>query len=139
MSLTNLVQHLYFEQYLRQVARATARQGGVTTYVQKRQFLAPIDAWHFPKYPGRTSILAPATPLVPALRHFIIANEYIWREPDCWLGTWINPATHCCYLDITTYLVDLEEARRVALELSVREGRAIVALYNAKRNQTVYL
>lgn len=139
MSLSNLIKRLRFERYVRHVAQATLVQGGVTTDVQTRRFVGPMDAWHFPKYPGRTTILSPTTPLVPALRHFITVNQHAWCEPECWLGTWIHPLTRCSYLDITTNCSDLNEARRMALELSLREGRAIVALYNAKRNQTVYL
>jgi hypothetical protein len=68
-----------------------------------------------------------------------MANEPLLGETDCWLGTWINPQTQHCYLDITTSHPDLNEARRIALEISDREGRRIVALYNSKQNKTIYL
>jgi hypothetical protein len=41
--------------------------------------------------------------------------------------------------DITTSVLDLQEARKMAVEISNRQGRKIVAPYNAKRNETVYL
>jgi hypothetical protein len=76
---------------------------------------------------------------VEALKSFISANETFLREPDCWLGTWINPQTRCLYLDITTSCRDLDEARKLALDISAHEGRRIVAIYNSKRKETVYL
>jgi hypothetical protein len=61
------------------------------------------------------------------------------READSWLGTWINPHTGEYYLDITTSRQDLAEAQATARAISLREGRKIVALYNSKLDQTVYL
>ena len=61
------------------------------------------------------------------------------QEPDVWLGTWINPNTKYCYLDITTIYPTLEEAKREAFLRSMQESRTIVAIYNFKQNQTVYL
>ena len=43
------------------------------------------------------------------------------------------------YLDITTSRKDLDEARKEAIERGKQDGRRIVALYNSKRDQTVYL
>jgi hypothetical protein len=83
--------------------------------------------------------LPPEADLVEALKSFISTNEGFLREPDCWLGTWINPRTRCFYLDITTSCKDLDEARRLALEISAREGRKIVAIYNSVRKEIVYL
>ena len=77
--------------------------------------------------------------MVDELKKFIRANEPLLREPDCWLGTWINPQTHCFYLDIATSVSDLDEAKKIALETGIREGRKIVALHNSERNEIVYL
>lgn len=128
-----------FEQYIQEVARATFEQGGTASRLEGSRLLPLLDTWQFPKYPGRTVILPPTTDLVEALKRFISANEMFLREPDCWLGTWINPQTGCFYLDITTSRDDLDEARRLALEISAREGRKIVAIYNSWRRETVYL
>lgn len=128
-----------FERYLLEVAIATLDNGGTASRVGDYQLLPPIDAWQFPKYPARTIILAPHADLVEGLRDFILSNETYLSEPDCWLGTWINPQTQCVYLDITTSCHDLEAARNIALEISEREGRRIVALYNSSRRETVYL
>jgi hypothetical protein len=40
---------------------------------------------------------------------------------------------------VATSCADLEQARRLARDISRREGRKIVALYNSQRGQTVYL
>jgi hypothetical protein len=77
--------------------------------------------------------------LTDELKNFILANEPFLREPDCWLGTWVNPQTEQFYLDIVTSCDDFDEARKLALDFSHREGRKIVAIYNAKREQTIYL
>jgi hypothetical protein len=127
------------EKYIQQVARATLEKGGTGSTLAGYQLLPRTDTWQFPKYPGRTVILPPETDLVEALKSFISANEKLLREPDCWLGTWINPQTYCFYLDITTSCNELNEAKKMALEISAREGRRIVAIYNSRRKETVYL
>jgi hypothetical protein len=128
-----------FEIYIQNVARATFEHGGTASKLQGYELLPLMDAWQFPKYPSKTVILPPETDLVEALKSFISTNETFLREPECWLGTWINPRTLCFYLDITTSCKDLDEARRLALEISAREGRRIVAIYNSRRKEIVYL
>jgi hypothetical protein len=128
-----------FEKYVLNVATATLEKGVTASKLDTYQFLAPVDAWGFPKYPGRTVILPPEADLVEALKAFITDNESALREADSWLGTWINPHTGQYYLDITTSRQDLAEARATARAISLREGRKIVALYNSKLDQTVYL
>ena len=128
-----------FEKYIQDVAFATLQNGGTASKLNGNRLLPPMDVWQFPKYPGRTLILPPEANLTEELKHFILANESFLREPDCWLGTWINPKTRCFYLDITTGCADLETARQIALEISEREGRRIVAIYNSMRRETVYL
>ena len=128
-----------FENYILKVVRATFEQGGTTSQLEGYELLPLMDAWQFPKYPSRTVILPPQADLVEGLKNFISANELFLRETDCWLGTWIHPQTNCFYLDITTSCKDLHEARRMALEISAREGRRIVAIYNSMRKETIYL
>ncbi len=128
-----------FEKYVLEVAIATLERGGVTSKLNTYQLLAPVDAWDFPKYPAKTVILPPNVDLLGELKKFIQANEQCLQEPDCWLGTWINPHTQYYYLDITTTCSDLDEARQKAIAVSYKEGRKIVAMYNSKRDQTVYL
>lgn len=128
-----------FEKYVLEVAIATLEPGGVASRPDTYQFLPPTDSWSFPKYPGRTAILPPHVDLVAELKAFIAANKPLLREPDCWLGTWINPQTNHFYLDVATACDDLDEARRSALEVSTCDGRKIVALYHSKRKDPVYL
>jgi hypothetical protein len=139
MQFQSRLARTHFEKYVLEVAIATLDNGGVASRLDTYEFLPPVDAWSFPKYPARTAILPPDVDLVDALKTFISANEGFLREPDCWLGTWINPRTHYFYLDIATGCADLDEARSMALEISEREGRKIVALYNSERKETVYL
>ena len=130
---------LKLEVFIEDIAAATLQNGGAAFRLETCQFLPPLDVWTFPKYPGRTTILPSNVNLLEALKVFISVNEQFLREPDCWLGTWIHPENHDFYLDITTGCADLDTARKMALEASRREGRKIVALYNSKRNETIYL
>jgi hypothetical protein len=139
MQFQSQLAQYYFEKYVLEVAIATLEHGVAASKLDTYQFLSPVDAWGFPKYPGKTAILPPDVDLVDELKTFITVNEALLRESDCWLGTWINPRTEYFYLDITTSHPDLNQAKRMALEISEREGRMIVALYNSKRNETIYL
>lgn len=133
------VQQYYYEKYLLDVSIATLERGGVTSNVDTYEFLGAIDAWGFPKYPGKTVVLAPDAPIVEELRRFILENSRELREPGSWLGTWVHPLTHCCYLDITGLAPCLEDARAEASRRSQQERREVVALYHFKYQQTVYL
>jgi hypothetical protein len=139
MQLQSQLTDYALDKYIQEIAVATFEHGGTASKLEGYELLPLMDTWQFPKYPARTVILPPETDLAQELKHFISANETFLREPDCWLGTWIHPQTRCFYLDITTSCKDLSEARRLALEISMREGRRIVALYNSKRRETIYL
>lgn len=128
-----------FQRYVRQVATATMAYGMTASKIDTYAFLQPVDAWGFPKYPGKTVILPAEADLIQALASFITTNGVFLSEADAWLGTWINPNTQHCYLDITTSRTSLEEARWVATEIGAQQGRRIVALYNSLHDQTAYL
>jgi hypothetical protein len=128
-----------FDQYLKKVAGGTRKNGGTASKLKTREFLPAMDVWSFPKYPARTAILPPTVDLTHELHKFIERNKAVLDEEDCWLGTWINPQSGDYYLDVATGIADLAEARRTAMEISVADGRRIVALFNAKRNETVFL
>jgi len=128
-----------FEKYILEVAIATLEKGGAVSKLDTYQISPPVDDWKFPKYPGKTAILSPKVDLVEELKNFILANEPFLREPDCWLGTWIHPQTQHFYIDIATSHSNLEEARKMALEIGAGEGRKVVAIYNSERDETVYL
>jgi len=128
-----------YEQYISQIAAITLKDGGAAFKLDSCQFLERMDIWAFPKYPSRTAILPRGINLIEALRDFISINEQCLQEPDCWLGTWIHPQTGDFYLDIATGCRDFDEARLQALEASQHDGRKIVAVYNSKRRQTIYL
>lgn len=128
-----------FAKYISEVAARTMAQGGTASKPKTREFLPAMDVWSFPKYPSRTAILPQTVDLAHELREFIQRNEAVLNEEDCWLGTWIHPRTGDYYLDVATGVADLTEARRVAMKVSAMEGRRVVALFNAKRNETVFL
>ena len=129
----------HFEKYILEIAIITLEMGGSESNPETYQIFPPVDEWKFPKYPSKTAILSPETDLVGELKTFILSNELFLQESDCCLGTWVHPQTRYFYLDIITSPQDLEEAKKMALEISSREGRKIVALYNSERNETVYL
>ncbi len=133
------LERYYFERYVLDVAITTLEKGGSASKLDTYQFLTPVDAWGFPKYPGKTAILSSNVDLVQELKVFILAHRSVLLETDSWLGTWIHPSTHDYYLDITTSRKDLDDARKEAIERGKQDGRKIVALYNSKREQTVYL
>jgi hypothetical protein len=128
-----------FAEYVSEVAAQTVEQGGTASKPKTREFLPAMDVWSFPKYPARTAILPQTVDLTHELHKFIEHNKAVLDEEDCWLGTWINPQSGDYYLDVATGIADLAEARRVAMKVSAMEGRRIVALFNAKRNETVFL
>ncbi len=133
------LERLYFEKYVLEVCIATIERGGVTSKIDTHQFFSSSEAWGIPKYPDKTVILPPGTNLPQQITTFISINEGCLKEPDCWLGTWINPSTGNCYLDITAIYSCLEDARREAIFLSQNAQRKIVALYDFKHEETVYL
>ncbi len=130
---------MHFGKYVLDVCIATIERGGVTSKIDTGQFFSSTEAWGLPKYPDKTVILPPGADLPQQITAFISMNEAYLREPDCWLGTWINPSTGNCYLDITAIYSCLEDARREAIFLSQNAQRKIVALYDFKREETVYL
>jgi hypothetical protein len=123
-----------FEKYLLDLCIVTLEQGGVTSNMLTRQLLPPIDAWCVPKYPERTLILSPGANLLLGLKEFVQRNQTALHHSETWLGTWINPFTHCCHLDVTELYPSLDEAR-----LKAQMHSQVLALYNVKHNQTVYL
>lgn len=129
----------YFEKYILDVSIATLERGGVTSKMATYQFLTSIDAWGLPKHPGKTVILTPDANIAEGLAQFIQNNEEHLYEQDAWLGTWINPRTLCCHLDITVICLSFEDAKREALRRSKQESRDILALYNFKYGKTVYM
>ncbi|MBO0779673.1 MAG: hypothetical protein J2P37_12685 [Ktedonobacteraceae bacterium] len=139
MQFDTWLERYYFEKYILDVAIGTLEQGGVTSNVATYQFLPPIDAWGIPKYPGKTVILTPEANIAEGLVQFIERHHDHLCEADTWLGTWVNPQTRCCHLDITVIYSRLEDAKREAWQRGLQERRNVVALYNFKHGQTVFL
>jgi len=130
---------ILFEEYIAKVAAQTLERGGSASKPQTQTFLPAVDLWCFPKYPARTAILPSTADLMIELKRFILTNETFWSEPDCWLGTWVNPQTGDYYLDIATGYESLTEAREKASHFGAAEGRQVVALFNPKKDQTIFL
>ena len=127
------------EEYILRVVSKTIKHGGSASRPGEENFLPLMDVWSFPKYPSRTAILPSSADLAFELREFVIHNEALLNEADCWLGTWINPRSGEYYLDIATGVADLAEARNAAKRISLVDGRTIVAIFNSKKNEIVYL
>jgi hypothetical protein len=139
MKFGTFLERYRFDRYVLDICIATLEQGGVTSKLDTFHFVSTVDAWALPKYPDKTVILSPDVDLRQELVAFIQENEFWLRQPDCWLGTWIEPLTRNVYLDITSLCPYLEDAVRKAATLNQQARRKIVALYNFKRAQTVYL
>ena len=139
MKFATHVERYCFEKYVLEVCIATLERGGATSKLDTYEFVPSIDAWGIAKYPGKTVILPPEANLPQEITAFIHTNEAYLQQPDCWLGTWIDPCTGNCYLDITAIYPCLEEARCEAIALSRTAQCRIVALYNFKSGQTLYL
>ena len=127
------------ESFIGAIVEQTMKDGGSASKPSRFEFLPARDLWCFPKYPARTVIRPQVVDLASEINDFIAKNASCLDEEDCWLGTWINPRSGEYYLDVATGIHDLEEARQMAMEAGSREGRSIVALFNPKKNRTVYL
>ncbi|GLV58906.1 hypothetical protein KDH_57340 [Dictyobacter sp. S3.2.2.5] len=139
MKFESPLERYLFDKYILDVCIATITQGGVTSKLDTYQFVSPIEAWAIPKYPDQTVILPPNADLQAAVRSFVVQNELYLRMSDYWLGTWIEPETHNCYLDITSLCFCLDDAVQQARALSSSAQRKIVALYDFKRGQAIYI
>jgi hypothetical protein len=125
--------------FVERIVAAIRADGGANACVVGERLLPPEDAWSFPRYPERTRIIAPGADLVAELAAFIAANDAQLRAAGCYLGAWINPQTREVYLDIATSRAELGEALALARMLGAQGGRAVVAIYNPARRETVYL
>ncbi len=139
MQFEQPLEQYYFERYVLDICITTLERGGVTSKIDTYQFLSNVDAWGIPKYPDQTIILTQGADLPHEISKFIYANEALLREPNSWLGTWIDPSTNNCYIDVTTIYLRLEDATSAALALRQKAQRKIAALYDFKREQTLYL
>lgn len=120
---------------VRSIVRTTLDQGGSTTDLVAGRVLPATDAWYFPRFPGRTRIV-PLPSLGDSVRSFIDEHRETLTADSLWLGTWINPETRTCYLDLITRTVDEQEARALARTYSREGGRRIIAICNPKRRLT---
>src|SRR5712691_10697908 len=100
MQFVTPLEQYRFEKYILEVTISTIERGGITSQLNTYQFLSGVDAWGFPKYPAKTVILPPEVDLCVAIKQFVEVNECYLLEPGSYLGTWINPHTRHCYLDI---------------------------------------
>jgi hypothetical protein len=123
------------------VARIVARtfeQGGATFDFATQSFAEPGDFWYFPKYPSLTAIVDRER-LGEELLDFVRRHRERCREPGVWLGTWINPLTDKCYLDVTMRLADKDAAMSVARRVGGVGARRVVTMYNPALGQTAYV
>lgn len=118
-----------------QIVRLTLDHGGTTADLMTMRTLPAVDAWYFPRFPERTMIV-PLTDLAPSVHRFIGLHRDTLTDDNIWLGTWINPETRACYLDLITRNADQHEALKLARRYSRVGGRKIIAICNPRRRQT---
>ncbi len=120
--------------FITQAKDKTIRDGGATVAWRTQQFLEPIDAWFYPEHPGLTEIVT-VDELEDALLRFTTNYEDLLLQPNMFLGTWVNPNSGLCYLDITTYCIDGDVAAKRARKRSQQQGRQIISIYNPVHQQ----
>lgn len=120
------------------IVNRTLQHGGATFSLATSSFAEPENYWYFPKHPSRTRIVD-LQRLSAELQSFLDENADVCHVPDSWIGTWINPTSGKCYLDITTRLADKTEALRVARAVSTAEARKVVTIYNPFLHQTEHV
>lgn len=113
----------------------TRGNGGATADLATMRILPPEDVWYFPRFPDRTMIVA-FTDLDSSIHTFIEMNRGTLISGDLWLGTWVNPETRACFLDLITCNPDEQEALSLARRYSEDGGRKIIAICNPIRQQT---
>ncbi len=123
---------------INQIIRQTIKNGGATYDVFRMQFVEVDDYWYFPKHPSKTKIVN-IDVLEEEIRNFIKDNASFWKEDLVFLGTWVNPNSKKCYLDITTKVVDKDTAKAMSRQVSEKEGRKIVTIYNPKLSRAEYV
>lgn len=121
---------------LRRVVRATLEDGGATVDLTRGTMMEPRDRWYFPRHPELTRIV-PVQCLAATIGGFVSEHARLWTRRGLLLGTWVNPDSGDCYVDLITH----ESSRARALDAARRHGRdgrrAIVALCNPHRRLTV--
>jgi hypothetical protein len=126
------------DELLHQIVARTVQDGGATFDLAALAFAGPGDFWYFPRYPSRTRMVD-LSGLYEEISAFVEHNREICAHAAVWLGTWINPHSGKCYLDLTTRLADRDEALREARRVSEVEGRKIVTIYNPALDRTEYV
>ncbi len=117
----------------------TKKDGGVTFDIINNSIVKPKDHWLFPKFPSKTLILKSDVGINIEVKSFIENNLVYLSDQDTYFGLWINPKTQDYYLDIITAMEDENKAMEKARELSKKERRQIVSIYNPDKNETIYL
>ena len=121
-----------------QIVRMTLDHGGTTADLRTMRIQPVEDAWYFPRFPERTMIVT-LTELGSSVSRFIELHREALITGGLWLGTWINPETRTCYLDLITRSADQHEAVELARRYSRDGGRKIIAICNPSRRLTVDL
>lgn len=119
-----------------EVARVTVASGGATADLAARLLVPPADVWYFPRFPGRTRIVGVAG-LAGSVAAFVAEHRRLLVGRGLLLGTWINPATGACFLDLITQAPSRRAGLTLARRYSREDGRRIIALCNPFRGTTV--
>lgn len=126
------------DELLHQIVTRTVERGGATFDIATLSFASPGDFWYFPRYPSRT-VMVERSRLLEELSAFVERNRDVCTGPGIWLGTWINPHSGRCYLDVTMRVAGKEAALREARRVSDLDGRKIVTIYHPGIDRTEYV
>lgn len=123
---------------IKSIAATTIQDGGVTYSFAKNEFITAADAWFYPQYPAITRIV-PVNDLTQALSDYVDRHAELLEQNNMFLGTWMNPESKNCHLDITTCRATKEEARKEARRINGEDSGQILAIYNPQRDTSVRL
>ncbi|HEX3815686.1 MAG TPA: hypothetical protein VHX59_22850 [Mycobacteriales bacterium] len=127
-----------FEELLDLIVSITLEKGGATADLAEGRLLTAEDYWYFPRHPDRTQVV-PLEDLGSAVRSYIEANLPVLTGGGVYLGTWVNPGTQECYLDLTARAQERREALLRAWLHSKEGNRRILSIYNPVAGETAYL
>ena len=123
------------DEFFQQVSYSARRDGGVTVDVPTRKIIDNLDEWIMPRWPDITKIV-PESRLEAAVAEFVVSyhdklsnDEYlgIWRDDD---GRY--------NIDINIHVTSFDDAKKLAQELSIQNGRDIRSAYNPAHDETRY-
>ena len=120
------------------IAAKTIQDGGTTYSFAKKEFVNDADKWFYPKYPALTRVV-PVDDLTQALSDYIDRHAELLEQESMYLGTWINPESKKCHLDVNTASASKDGALLAAHRAEEGQEGEILAVYNPHRDESASL